>query len=270
MRVLALVRLVPDSRAALKVARDGTGIETAGVAMVCDPFDELAVEQAVRLRESRPDVSEAIVLSFGPPPPGAADQALRTALAMGCDRGIYVHGAPAGAPGRHDEVYLARVLAAVIRREESRVGPIDLILCGKQAIDNDSGELGPALAEFLDRPHVGAITRLEIGGSGLRAHRRSEGGEEVVESTLPALVTCAKGLAEPRYPALPNIMKAKKKPVEMVAAGDLTEVQALAPATRLVRLSPPPARAPCRMVAGEPPEMARELVRLLHEEARVV
>ncbi|MCP3902233.1 MAG: electron transfer flavoprotein subunit beta/FixA family protein, partial [Planctomycetes bacterium] len=170
---------------------------------------------------------------------------------------------------RHDEIAMARLLAAAIRHTGVDA---DLVLCGKQTIDNDSGELGPALAEFLELPHIGAVVRVELdeAGASLRAHRRIEGAEEVLEGALPIVLTCEKGLVEPRYPSLPNLMKAKKKPVETVSRDDLPDAATVAPRTRLVRLEPPVARPPCRVVDGEPREMARELVRLLREEARVL
>ena len=262
MRILTLAIQVPDSRSPISVEADGSGIRKAGVKFVCNPFDEFAVEQALQLKEGRSDVSEVVVLTVGP-----ADAAgtLRTALAMGADRAVHVVDE---APLR-DELALAEILAAAIGRDEES---FDLILCGKQTIDRDAGELGPALAELLNLPHVGAITKLEVAddASTARTHRRIEGAEEIVEASLPVLLTCEKGLVEPRYPALPKLIQAKKKPVDTVAVADLPEVGALADGMTLVKLTPPPPRPACTMVDGEPPDMARELVRLLREEAKVI
>ncbi|MHC4947397.1 MAG: electron transfer flavoprotein subunit beta/FixA family protein [Planctomycetota bacterium] len=263
MRILTLAMPVPDSRAAITIAPDGRGIESDGVKIVCNPFDEFAVEQAIRLREQRADVEEVVVLSVGGPD---ATQALRTALAMGADRAIHVHD---GTLPTHDEVALAGVLAAAIRHDGSR---FDLILCGKQTIDNDAGELGPALAESLGLPHVGAAVTLDLADDAtrLQAHRRIEGAEEVVQASLPALVTCDKGLVEPRLPSLPNLMKAKSKPTETLDAADLPAIAAISPGTRFVKASPLPERPPCRLLEGAQQEMAQELVRLLHEEMKVI
>ncbi len=267
MRILAVVRQVPDSRATLTVLADGSGIDAAGVKFVCDPFDEFAIEQAVQLSEARSDVDEVVAMTIGP---AGALSTLRTALAIGAQRGIHVEVEPAVMPAvMHDELYLARLLAAAIGREEHA---FDLILCGKQGIDNDAGELGPALAEYLGLPHIGAVVELTIDESGSRAEARREieGGVEIVETGLPALVTCEKGLVEPRYPALPSIMKAKKKPVETVKAEALAGMANAAPATTFIGLSPPPAREACKIIEGEPGEMAAELVRVLREEAKVL
>jgi electron transfer flavoprotein beta subunit len=262
MRILTLAIQVPDSRSAIHVAADGGGIETTGVKFVCNPFDEFAVEQAVQLKEQRSDVSEIVALTIGPQD---AASTLRTALAMGADRAIHVvDGANAG-----DELALAEILAAAIGRDEAG---FDLILCGKQTIDRDAGELGPALAELLGLPHVGAITKLQLAADAatVRVQRRVEGAEEVLEASLPVLLTCEKGLVEPRYPALPQLIKAKKKPMETVAAADLPGPGALAGGAALVRLAEPPPRPACRIIDGEPREMARELVRALREEAKVI
>ena len=263
MKILTIAMQVPDSRASIKVASDGTGIETTGLKFVCNPFDEFAVEQAVQLKEKRDDVEEVVVLTAGD---SGASGVLRTALAMGADRAIQLAGDEL--PG-HDEITMARLIAATIRHFAVDA---DLVLCGKQTIDNDSGELGPALAELLDLPHIGAVVSLELDGAGrsLKARRRVEGAEEVLEAALPILLTCEKGLVEPRYPSLPNLMKARKKPVETVSPADLEGAATVTPTTRLVRLEPPAARPACRIIEGEPPDMARELVRLLREEAKVL
>lgn len=257
MRILCIVRRVPDSRAALKVRADGSGIETAGLKYVCDPFDEFGVEQAVQLKEKRSDVEEVVVLGVGG---DEVSEALRHAMAMGADRAALV---PAGDAPMHDELALARLLADGVKQ----LGAFDLILCGKQAIDNDAGELGPALAECLGLPSVGAVTNLTMSddGAAVSLKRRIEGAEEVVELRLPALVTCEKGLVEPRHPPLPKIMKVKKAPVESVAVGG-----AIASGAQFVRLSPPPARPACRFLEGDTAEMARELVRVLRDEVKVL
>ena len=151
----------------------------------------------------------------------------------------------------------------------------DLILIGKQEIDLDSGQLGPALAELLDLPHIGATVKCEIAedGKSLLARRRVEGAEEVVKVPLPAVLTVDKGLCEMRYPSLPNLMKAKKKPVKVLKAADVegfAEAIGALGGTKMSAFTPPPERPPGKVVAGEPEEAARELVRLLREEAKAL
>lgn len=263
VRIATIIKQVPDSNAAIKVVADGSGIEMAGLKMVCDPFDEFGVELAVQLREKRGDVAEIVAFTAGPE---KASEIMRTALAMGADRGVHVCDA---ALESRNEIFLAEVLAAAIRKDGP---PFDLILCGKQNIDLDSGEVGPALAEFLELPHVGATTFLEMAGDGksFKARRRIEGAEEAVECATPALLTIEKGLVEPRYPSLPNLMKAKKKPVLTMTSADLPGLDARHVGTTLLSLTPPPPRPPCKFVDGAPGEMARELVRLLREDAKVI
>ncbi len=263
MRILTIIKQVPDSNAVIKVKGDGSGIETAGVKLVCDPFDEFGVELAIQTREKRGDVEDIAVMCLGG---DKAADAIRTALAMGADRAIHINDA---AFESMNEMFAAKVMAEAIKKDETKY---DLIVCGKYNIDLDSGAVGPALAEFLDLPHVGAVTGLEFSedGSSFTARRRIEGAEEVVICALPALLTIEKGLVEPRYPSLPNLMKAKKKPVTMLGAADLPGVDASNAGVSLVSISPPPPKPECTIIEGEPEEMARELVRVLREEAKVV
>jgi electron transfer flavoprotein beta subunit len=261
MRLLVVAMQVPDSRAAIRVLEDGSGIDPAGVKYVCSPFDEFAIEQAVQIRERDWDVEEIVVLTAGD---ASAAGVLRTALAMGADRGVHLAG---DMLPLHDEVAMAGLIAAAVKH--AGLDP-DLVLCGKKVIDNDSGELGPALAERLDLPHVGGICSLELNDAASRARmrRRVDGGDLVMEADLPLLLTCDKGLVDPRYPALPMIMKAKKKPIDVIDAVDVANN--VKSCTVFERLQAPAPRGACRMLEGEPAEMARELVRLLHEEAKVI
>jgi electron transfer flavoprotein beta subunit len=262
MRILCVVKRVPDSRATIKVRPDGGGIETGGLKYVCDPFDEFGVAEAVLLKSQRGDVDEVVTMAAGGPE--TADT-LRFCLAMGADRGVHLCDE---AVDPRDELALAALLAAAAARAGEG---FDLVLCGKQAIDNDAGELGPALAEHLDLPHIGGVTQLTVAedGSGVQAARRIEGAEEIVEARLPVVVTCEKGLIEPKHPPLPKLMKAKKMPLETTTRADLVD-PAAADSPKPSRLTPPPPRPACRVIDGEPPEMARELVRLLREEAKVL
>lgn len=262
MRILTVIKQVPDSNAALKVAQDGKSVDAKALKLVVNPFDEFAVEQAVRLREKGAAVEEIVVLTLGPEKAG---EALRTALAMGADRAVHLCDA---AFDESDELYQAELLALAIKQQ---LAPFDLILTGKQVIDMDAGQIGPALAECLGLPHVGAIVALEIDGSLVKARRRVEGAEEAMECPLPVLLTCEKGLVEPRYPSLPNLMKAKKKPLDVVSAAQLAGFgPGVRPRSEILVLRPPAARGACKFIEGDPPVMARELVRRLREEAKVI
>ena len=213
MKILVCVKQVPDTAALIRVTPDGTGIATAGLPLVLNPYDEFALEEALRIRE-RQGGGEVTVVSMGPE---SAKEVLRTALALGADRAILLSD-PAFEGS--DSYATAFLLARAIRRE-----PIafDLILCGKEAVDDGAAAVGPAVAELLDLPHVSVITKLEISsdGKGATAHRQVEGACEVVEVSLPAVVTAQKGLNEPRYPTVKGIMGAKKKEMTILTASDL-------------------------------------------------
>jgi len=263
VRVLCVVRMVPDSAAPIRLREDGKDIDRAGVSFVCDPFDEIGIAQAIGLQETRRDVRETVALAIGP---AGAREALWTAIGMGIGRGVHV--CDAGLDMR-DELLLARVAAAAVRADSER---FDLILCGKQSIDNDAGEFGPALAECLDVPHVGAATHLELSDDGTRltARRSGESADETVECSLPAVVTCERGLAEPRYVALTRLMRAKRSPIQVLTLAELGVSIRSEARCEVVSLDSPPPRPPCRMLEGTPEAMARQLVDLLRQEARVV
>lgn len=263
MRILSIVKQVPDSNATIKVLPDGSGIDTAGLKLVPDPFDEFGIELALQTREKRSDVTEVVAMTLGP---DKAAEALRIALAMGADKGVHINDAKFESL---NELFAASVLAEAIKKDADG---FDLIVCGKYTIDLDAGAVGPALAEFLGVPHVGALTGLEIAddGKGFTARRRIEGAEEVITGSLPAVMTIEKGMVEPRYPSLPNLMKAKKKPVTVLTSAELTVDDSLKAATEFISIAPPPPRPECKFVEGEPEEMAKELCRLLREEAKVV
>lgn len=263
VRILTIVKQVPDSNAAVKVAADGKGIDQAGLKLVPDPLDEFGIELAVQLREKRGDVSEIVALTLGPE---KAAEVLRVALAMGADSGLHLCDPKFES---FNELFYAFLVAQAIKKDGKG---FDLVVCGKYNIDLDAGAVGPALAEYLDLPHVGAITGLEFTADGKRftAKRRIEGAEEIVECDLPAVLTIEKGLVEPRYPSLPNLMKAKKKPLTVLTSKDIPGEDASEAGTTLTAITPPPPKPPCKFVEGEPEQMAKELVRLLREEAKVI
>lgn len=264
MKVLALLKSVPESTAAIKVKPDGSGIDPAGLKYVMNPFCEFAIEEALRIKERNPAAAvEVTALTLGPP---AAADVLRTAYAMGADQAIHLCDE---AFNGLDELAAAKIIAAAIQSRG-----FDLVLAGKVAIDYDSGQVGPALAEHLGWPHVGAVLVIEWAADfkSVTVRRRIEGAEEVAEVKLPCLLTCEKGLNEARYPSLPGLMKAKKRPIETLDLAALgLAADALPPAaTRMGEFSPPPPRPPGRMLSGTPEEMARELVRILREEEKLV
>lgn len=263
MRILTIVKQVPDSNAAVKVAADGKSIEQAGLKLVPDPLDEFGVELAVQLKEKRGDVSEIVAMTLGPE---KAAETLRVALAMGADSGVHLCDPKFES---FNELFYAYVIAQAIKKDAQG---FDLIVCGKYNIDLDAGAVGPALAEYLDLPHVGAVTGLEFAADGKRftAKRRIEGAEEVVECDLPALLTIEKGLVEPRYPSLPNLMKAKKKPLAVLTSKDIPGEDAAEAGTQLLAITPPPPKPTCKFIEGEPEQMAKDLVRLLRDEAKVI
>ncbi len=264
MKILVLIRQVPDSTTAIKIRPDGEDIERAGVKMVVNPFDEFAVELAVQLRERGSPVSQITALIVGP---ATAAATLQPPLAVGADDAIHLQDA---AFDKLDELQTAAVVANV-----AKAGGYDLILCGKQEIDLDSGQTGPALAEFLDMPHVGACTKIDFAADGksFTANRRIEGAEEVVSIALPAVVTCEKGLPEMRYPSLPNLMKAKKKPVKVLTKAEIAGFGDLVGAiggAEVHKFEPPPQRPPGKVLKGDVSETVPQLVKLLREEAKAI
>ncbi len=265
MKLVALIKNVPDTEAKIKINADGSDVETQGVKFVMNPYDEFAVEQALQIKEALKDDTTVTVISLGP---DRVVESLRTALAMGADDAIHLSD-PAFDGG--DSQGNARSLAAVLKT----LGP-DLIFCGKQGIDYDAAQTPPAVAEFLGIPQALIAVEFQLSEDKTKAtvKRRVEGGDEVVELTLPALVSCEKGLNEPRYASLPGIMKAKKKEIKKVALGDTGldagQVGAAGAQSSIDKYLPLPERAPVKMIEGEAGDQAKELVRLLREEAKVV
>ncbi|MDD4891024.1 MAG: electron transfer flavoprotein subunit beta/FixA family protein [Phycisphaerae bacterium] len=266
MKILVLVKHVPDSLASIRIKPDGSGIDPSGVKFGANPFDEFAVEQAVRIREGGL-AAEIVAVCLGP---DAASETLRAALAMGADRGVLV--ADPAVEGQ-DSLATARCLAAVVAAE----GSVDLVLAGEHAIDDGQSLVPSMLAELLHWPQANGVTALEVTGAGplrIKAARRIEGGEEIVELISPAVVTCEKGLNEPRYPSLPNLMKAKKKEIRKLTAAALnvaaSQIGVQGSGARVVKYFVAARERKRRKLAGTPQEQATELVRLLRDEAGVI
>lgn len=263
MNVIVCMKQVPDTETLIKIKPDGSGIVTDDIKYVMNPYCEFAVEESLRIKEKLG--GQSILITMGP---AKAVESLRTGLAMGADRSIHLND-PAfeGADGYST----AKALAEAIKKE-----PYDLILCGKQAVDDDMAQVGPALAELLNLPHVTLITKLELSADKKKAkvEREVEGGKEIIEVGLPAVFTCQKGLNEPRYASLPGIMKAKKKEVKALNLAALglpaDQVGGGGAKNRINKYIPPPSRPPGKVLSGEVLEAAQKLAKLLREEAKVI
>ncbi len=249
-RILVGIKRVVDYNVRIRLKPDGSGIVTDGVKMSINPFDEIALEEALRIRE-RGAAEEVIAVSIGS---GDAQQQLRTALAMGADRAILVETA---ADGAVEPLAAAGVLLKLVEREQPM-----LVILGKQAIDDDNSQTGQILAALWDRPQATFASKIELNGELARVTREVDAGLETLEVDLPAVLTTDLRLNEPRYVKLPDIMKAKKKPLEVLPLASLGVPTA--PKTRVVRFDPPPQRQKGVMVKD-----ARELVAALHAKGLV-
>jgi len=259
MKIAVCVKQTPDSETRINLAAPAAQLDQSGFTRVLNPYDAYAVEEAIIIKEAGDDVEVTAIIAG---PETVKETLKKDCLAVGCDKAIIISD-PELVDA--DETAVATVMAAVIKRDG-----YDLVLTGIKTIDNDSGQLGILLGEMLDMAHVSTITKLDMGEGSVTAEREIEGGKEVVEASLPAVLTCQKGLNEPRLPSLPNIMKAGMKPMETVSCADLgIEVPTSLVTVKLY--SPPPARGECKMIEAEDPATAaRELARLLNEEAKVI
>ena len=257
MEIIACLKQVPDTETQIKVAADGKSIQTSDIKWVMNPYCEFGVEEALRMKEKFKGT--VTVVSAGP---ARVVESLRTALAMGADKAIHIETEST----EMDALTTAQLLAAAIKDIK-----FDVITCGQRAVDNDQAQVGAALAEVLDIPHVALVVKCEFAddGSSAKLHRPIEGQTMVYESGLPFLLTTQKGLNEPRYASLPGIMKAKKKPMAKTNPADLGVT--LGSRLEVSAITPPPSRAAGKIVDGETAEeKAVKLVQLLHDEAKVV
>jgi electron transfer flavoprotein beta subunit len=258
VKILVCVKQVPATDSRIKPTADGGSIDPAGVEFVINPYDEYAIEEGLRIREKQG--GEVIALGIG----GAkAEEGLRTCLALGCDRALLLKDESwVGA----DALSVARALAAIIRGQTP-----DLVLMGKQAVDDDLMAVPSMVAELLDWPQTTVVVKLELSADGRSAvaHREIEGALEIVDVTLPAVITAQKGLNEPRYASLKGIMAAKKKAIEPVDPGALGITKDGA-RTVVENLAAPPARAAGRKLEGDADAQVAELVRILHDEMKII
>jgi electron transfer flavoprotein beta subunit len=248
MKLLVPVKRVVDYNVKVRVKADGTGVETANVKMSMNPFDEIAVEEAVRLKE-KGTATEIIAVSIGP---AQAQEQIRTALAMGADRGILVEAE------NTEPLGVAKLLKAIVERESPQ-----LVMMGKQAIDDDMNATGQMLAALLGWAQGTYASKVELADGSAKVTREVDGGLETVSLTLPAIVTADLRLNEPRYASLPNIMKARKKPIETLKPADLGVD--VAPRLTILKVEEPPKRQ-----AGVKVASAAELVAKLKTEAKVI
>lgn len=258
MNAIICMKQVPDTETRFQV-RDDKVLEE-GIQYVVNPYDEYAIEECLLKKEAAGE-GKVTVICMGP---DRAREAILQALALGCDEAIHLND-PAfeGA----DAFTAAQVLAAAVKK----VDEYDFIFAGKQGVDNDNAQVGILLAEMLDLPHVSVVTKLDIGDGKASAQREVEGGRQVVKTPLPAVFTAQKGINEPRYPSFRGIRQARKKPYTTWTAADLgLDPTALVSKSELVSVALPPERGGGKVIGGEPAEAAKELIRLLREEAKVI
>ena len=259
MKIIVCVKQVPDTETRIRVADGGKGIVENDVNWILSPYDEYAIEEALRIKEKK-GAGEVILVTVGPE---RAQAALRNGLAMGADSAVHLKDAMFEGL---DTLGTAWVLATAIKP----MAP-DLILMGQVGVGGDHGQMPGLLAEILDMPQVTLAVKLELGENKATVEREIEGGREVWETQLPAVISAQKGLNEPRYASLKGIMAAKKKPITTTdAAGLSLTAEKLAPKTEIVSIELPPARPPVKLIPGDPDAQVKELLRLLHEEAKVI
>lgn len=257
MNIYVLLKRTFDTEE--KITLSNGKINEDGAEFIINPYDEYAVEEAIQVRDAQG--GEITVVSVGNE---EAEKQLRTALAMGADKAVLINTEDDIENG--DQFTTARVIAEYLKDKDA-----DLILAGNVAIDGGSGQVGPRVAEILDIPYITTITKLEINGQNVSVTRDVEGDSEVIETSLPLLVTAQQGLNEPRYPSLPGIMKAKKKPLEELELDDLDlEEDEVEAKTKTVEIFLPPKKEAGKILSGEINEQVSELVQLLRSEAKVI
>lgn len=258
MKIFVCVKQVPDTETKIKLKADATGIDPAGVKWVMNPYDEFAVEEAIKMKEGG-KATNVTVLTVGPK--ARAVEALRTALAMGADDAIVVD-----APEDLDPATVAKGLAGAIRAE----GEYKLVLTGKLAIDDNAASVSQMVAEHLGVPHATVVSKLEVTDATATAERETEGGtREITQLQLPAVIAANKGLNMPRYASLPGIMKAKKKVVKELTL-EATGARADDFRIRMKNFQLPPEKPPVKILSGDLASQTQTLVKLLREEAKII
>jgi electron transfer flavoprotein beta subunit len=257
MNLYVLLKRTFDTEEKITISRNA--ISEDGAEFIINPYDEYGVEEAIQIRDSQG--GEVTVISVGGE---EAEKQLRTALAMGADKAVLINIEDELETG--DEYSTARIVAQYLKDKDA-----DLIFAGNVAIDGGSGQVGPRVADLLDIPYVTTITKIQVDGESVSIVRDVEGDSEKIETTLPLLVTAQQGLNEPRYPSLPGIMKAKKKPLEELELDDLNlEEDDVEAKTKTIEVYLPPKKEAGRVLDGELKDQVKELVNLLFSEAKVI
>jgi electron transfer flavoprotein beta subunit len=250
---------VPDTESRIRIAADGRKIDETGLKFIVSPYDEFALEGAIRLKEAQG--GDVTVISFGP---DRVQQALRECLARGATKALHIKGES----GDVDSLGIAKALAAAIRTQ-----PHDLVFFGKQGVGPDNSLVGPMVAELLGYPQVNVVTHLEVGDGKLTAHREIEGAEEIVEASIPCVITAQKGMNEPRYASLKGIMAAKKITIEVKSLTDLglDDGDVLNQRVKVVSIEMPPEKSGGRKVDGsDAATAAQEIMKFIREEAKAL
>jgi electron transfer flavoprotein beta subunit len=258
VRVYVCIKQVPDTETRIKVQPSGSQLDETGIKWIINPYDEFAIEEAIKFKEANP---QAQVTAVAVGPKARVNNALLTAMAMGADDSLLIDCSES-----LDSLTTAKILAAAIQKE----GAPHLIFAGKLSIDGSFSATGPMLSEFLKIPHVSVVSAIEYKGTSLVVKREVEGGTtETYTVPLPALIAANKGLNKPRFASLPGIMKAKKKPMKDISLAELG-LSASDVKVKLSQFELPKDRPACKMISGDPQQQAKELARLLREEAKVL
>ncbi|MBN2430044.1 MAG: electron transfer flavoprotein subunit beta/FixA family protein [Acidobacteria bacterium] len=258
MKIGVCMKRVADTETRVRVAGDGKAVDLADVSFIISPYDEYAIEEAIRIKEKNDD-AEVILFCVDNED---SVKVIRNGLAMGADRAMLINDPTI----RPDEPFaVAQALAGALAAEQ-----VTLALFGKHGVGQDYHQVPALVAEILGWPQVAIAVKLELDGENLMVHREIEGGEEVVECRLPAVISAQKGLNEPRYPSLKGIMQAKKKPLDTRTLADLGLDPLSAASWEVVKVELPPPRQAGKILEGEPEEQVRRLVELLHSEAKVI
>ncbi len=260
MNIYVFVKRVPDTESKIRIDHSANSVVEEGLTFVVSPYDEFAVEEALRLREA--NGGKVVVVSVG------AEESLITlkkCLAMGADEAFLIKDE---SPETYDGLRTAKIIARAV---ESKLSDFNLLFFGKQSVGADNSQIPSMVAELLDLPQVNVVTKLIIDGNKGTAHREIEGALEKVTFTLPAVISAQKGLNEPRYETLKGIMAAKKKEIPVIALSDLgLKEDDLAPLLQIIKIESPPQRQTGKIIEDEPSAAAKKLVEFLHNEAKVV
>ncbi|KMY43556.1 electron transfer flavoprotein subunit beta [Bacillus sp. FJAT-27916] len=257
MNIYVLLKRTFDTEE--KISLSNGRIQEDGAEFIINPYDEYAVEEAIQVRDAQG--GEVTVVTVGGED---AEKELRTALAMGADKAVLINIEDDVEDG--DQYTTAKILSEYLKEQDA-----DLIIGGNVAIDGGSGQVGPRVAGLLDIPYVTTVTKLEIDGTNVTVTKDVEGDSEIIETSLPLLITAQQGLNEPRYPSLPGIMKAKKKPLEELELDDLDlEEDDVEAKTKSIEIYLPPQKEAGKVLQGDIPDQVKELVQLLRSEAKVI